>query len=310
MRYTFAVLLFVVASLALSAEKRITRINELHLPADTCRAEIIQGAHNVSMELCFAFTLPKKIKSKADATLSVRFSSAPCEVCIVESVHDSGELYENRQLLIECLNAGEVIFSQKLSRGVDLFGGDNYLFIDGHAGKYDIFLGEDKLIYCGSVSLDTVSSVEVTSSSKVEIGYFVVESEMPFPMLAKVDSLESITLASGGDHNPVGVWNYLDRDNEPDFARLGGEYSIAVIPSDVEGEYLIVYLGGAKINPAEWSPGMIKGIMTSTPYQGRYRLKWWDSSMQPIEGEMHAVIDGATLTFGFPLLKSSIRFGL
>ncbi len=107
-----------------------------------------------------------------------------------------------------------------------------------------------------------------------------------------------------------GYWRYLDRENDPQYARPGGRYLLALVKSEDEaGGYDIVYVDGAEVHRNEWRPMMLKGHLRPTIFLGHYNLEWIDSTFEPIDRDIHASIsDGAILTLSFPLLKTTLRF--
>lgn len=117
---------------------------------------------------------------------------------------------------------------------------------------------------------------------------------------------------------PVGMWQFLDRDTESSLAEPGGRYILAVVKhraaegaSDtVESDYDIIYMGGGVANRSAWEPGMIKGLLWRTSFAGHYRAEWIDADMEPMDGETFADLtaDGAILSVNFPLYRSTIRF--
>ncbi len=111
----------------------------------------------------------------------------------------------------------------------------------------------------------------------------------------------------------VGYWEYLDRNIKNDHIRLGGKYTLAVIPNpEYDGTYDIIYISGAKTNGSRWLSGMIKGHLYPTRFIGNYQLYWIDSEMYPIteqDDDSYATLkDNVILEFNFPLHNSSIRF--
>lgn len=111
----------------------------------------------------------------------------------------------------------------------------------------------------------------------------------------------------------VGYWEYLDRNIKNDHIRLGGKYTLAVIPNlDNDGTYDIIYISGAKTNGSRWRSGMLKGHLYPTRFIGNYQLYWIDSEMYPIteqDDDSYATLkDNVILEFNFPLQNSSIRF--
>ncbi|MDE7407002.1 MAG: hypothetical protein K2M76_01160, partial [Muribaculaceae bacterium] len=110
----------------------------------------------------------------------------------------------------------------------------------------------------------------------------------------------------------IGEWYYLDRSNEPDKARLGGEYRLRIQPSAdaVPGHYDMLYIDGARVNASKWKPDMLKGTLASTQFQDRYLLRWYDAEGNMMERDLRAEYDSAAkvLTLYFPIQKAMLRF--
>lgn len=119
------------------------------------------------------------------------------------------------------------------------------------------------------------------------------------------DSLCARFAASG---DPLeGFWEYFDRRNDPDYARRGGRYVIAVVAENAG--YTVLYVDGAEVNRSAWRSCMRKGRLSPTVFSGQYDLEWIDAMMEPVESEMNARIEhDALLVMEFPLLKSRLRF--
>jgi len=104
-----------------------------------------------------------------------------------------------------------------------------------------------------------------------------------------------------------GYWQYLDRDMQDEWLRMGGRYTLAVVRAD-DG-YDIIYIDGAQVKKSQWKPGMLKGHMVKTAFTGNYDLRWIDATMEPIDKDAYATIDnGVILTLSFPVYKSQMRF--
>ncbi len=105
-----------------------------------------------------------------------------------------------------------------------------------------------------------------------------------------------------------GFWRYLDRENDPAYARPGGRYTLATVRND-SGQYDIIYVDGAQTYGDRWKPMMLKGILSPTIFSGHFDLAWYDSAFEAIDEDIHAdITDGAILTLSFPLLKTKMRF--
>lgn len=106
-----------------------------------------------------------------------------------------------------------------------------------------------------------------------------------------------------------GFWKYFDRQNDPDYARPGGAYTLAVVRNPDTDSYDIVLVDGAEIHSSKWKPMMLKGTLRRAAFIGHYDLKWIDATFRPIESDLHAILEeGSLLTLSFPLYKTTLRF--
>ena len=103
-----------------------------------------------------------------------------------------------------------------------------------------------------------------------------------------------------------GYWQYQDRDMEDKWLRLGGRYTVAVVAAS--GGYDIIYLSGAQVNATQWQPGMLKGHISKTIFDGHYDLEWIDATFLPITLDAYAAFsDGVLMTLNFPVYNSQMR---
>lgn len=151
------------------------------------------------------------------------------------------------------------------------------------------------------------SSVSVTGKGTVAllVNDYALSDEAIAGSSLTVDELESRLRATT---DPLeGYWTYLDRQNDPAYARPGGRYTLATV-SNGEG-YDILYVDGAVTNAARWHPMMLKGSLTPTQYVGHFTLRWIDAEFQTITDDIHADLsDQGILSLSFPLLKTMLRF--
>lgn len=113
--------------------------------------------------------------------------------------------------------------------------------------------------------------------------------------------------------SPAGVWQYLDRDNDPAWSRPGGKYTLGVVADeDCDGVWTIVYLDGAVTHADRWRAGMKKGRLAESGFLRDYNLEWIDATYTPMgrDDECSARLsdDGMILTLVFPLDKATLRF--
>lgn len=156
----------------------------------------------------------------------------------------------------------------------------------------------------------TTGKMGILTNGCTDISLLVTENATdPLSVLATSWSLHSLEdyFTSGTRDDIEGFWQYLDRDNDDRYCRLGGDYTVAIVKSG-DG-YDIIYADGAKINSPQWHAGMRKGHLTPTIFSNHYDLTWYDSTFQPISDECHATFEhSAIIALNFPLLKSSVRF--
>lgn len=156
-----------------------------------------------------------------------------------------------------------------------------------------------------------VSRVALSATGRATLSLFALEAERsPRSRLASGLTPAEIAgrLAASTDRMEA-EWQYLDRNNDPRYARPGGDYRLATI-ADGLGGYHIVYLGGASVLPTDWAEGMIKGHLAPTPFVDHYTLTWFDASGDPIDRETTADLsaEGSILALNFPLLRTMLRF--
>ncbi|MCI9286193.1 MAG: hypothetical protein HFJ91_10520 [Muribaculaceae bacterium] len=162
-----------------------------------------------------------------------------------------------------------------------------------------------------------VGEVSVSAVGRGVLSMFCVESETDPQVALSTDldlgEVRRIISDSSAADPAVGFWNYFDRNNDPVYARPGGRYRLAVIPSgEVAGAFDILYIGGAEILADRWNGAghRLKGRLIPAEFAGHYDLEWIDSEFRPISRDIHATVDasGALLTLSFPSLHTVMRF--
>lgn len=168
--------------------------------------------------------------------------------------------------------------------------------------------------------------MNVWSRGRLTLASFSIETSLsPQIVYTTQWNVDRLTEYFRNSDDPLeGYWQYLDRENDPVYARPGGSYLLAVVKSDdndaasITGagngtdetvSYDIIYVSGAETYRDQWLPMMLKGRLLSTIFQDHFDLEWIDSTFEPIDRDLHAgVTDGAILTLSFPLLKTKLRF--
>lgn len=165
-------------------------------------------------------------------------------------------------------------------------------------------------------------SITPDGKSEIEIERAQLSAFVPAENLLTTGlTAEAVTdIAEEAPDAVCGVWTILDFDLDDVYMRPGGDYRLAVVPlqslgghlpaelrgvSSPAGSYAIIYLDGAGADAWRWTPGMLKGLLTPTPLNGTWRLKWYDSAGKAVGSDVVPSISTATLQDGGTMLNIS-----
>ena len=190
--------------------------------------------------------------------------------------------------------------------------GYNSMAVEWRDGQVKIYTGANRLKLAVTAASDLPESTlcGLWSSDSLLISSLIVESEIPAsrPLLTgwTPDALLSYLAAS--TDSIEGVWQHLDRTNDPAKARMGGSYTVATVWNPDTGVYDMIYMAGAVVNPRSWTPGMLKGQLRPTIFQDHFDLVWYDAMCKPVSRECNAnMTQQAILELNFPLMDTRIR---
>jgi len=220
-------------------------------------------------------------------------------------------------MLVDHTNGQTSVVAQTtLDKGVSLEDGMNTLSIDIDEHRVKVAIGRVDHLW---VVLET-SSLRHPAEA-VAVGYLVgpgarvaiecaaltIYNDNQVADLQTEWTREALDEYFAQSADPVeGYWQYLDRDMDDEWLRLGGRYTLATVQSDYG--YDIIYIDGAQVKKSLWRPGMLKGRITKTIFTGNYNLYWIDATMEPIDDEAYATVEnGVILTLNFPTYKSQVR---
>lgn len=106
--------------------------------------------------------------------------------------------------------------------------------------------------------------------------------------------------------NMEGFWQILDRSLEETVLKPGGDYRFAMVKSG-DG-YDLIYLSGAKVNAANWQPGMMKARLSPSGIKDIWEVCWTDAMFGDITTDVKAQLESSeTLQIQFPYHDSVIR---
>lgn len=208
-----------------------------------------------------------------------------------------------------------------LIKDVDLNGGYNTLLLSATSGSTSQEASVSVSIGSGELHETMTFTAPMPQASSncfmrvdglVESRLFVVERTYDRSRQLQSTLDVNMLLSGEGMQNSDidGLWEYLDRENDNDYARPGGFYHLATVTDTESGIVRIIYLDGAEVSDHLWQPGMIKGTLRPTIFTGNYDLTWNDAHMRNVASEMYATLsdDHALLTLCFPELKTKLRF--
>ena len=315
MRLLLAVVLAAMAWI--TAQARITRIwDENRSIVDTCVIwPLPQDCSGISLEACVAMEGPSDClgADRHSWNLTLLLADGTRRVVTIGWGNTClGDFTDSRYLSVDGVDTpsgGQV----RLTSDVNLYSGDNSIVveIDSPGDKAQIYVGNDVMNYAGSVTLSSpVDSVSVGTGGKIELAFMAIECRHEPRLDSGLDDQELQQACAPGQEAPLGMWRYLDRDNDAASARPGGFYTLAIVADPArQGAYLLLYLDGARVNSTAWKAGMIKGRLTPTRFIGRYRLEWRNADKTILQDESMAILEGSDiLTFTFPLHQSQMRF--
>lgn len=200
-----------------------------------------------------------------------------------------------------------------IDQDVDLYTGFNTLQAEVKNGTLSLGIGSQRLNQLTSMTVSEVGTCSnvacfVGAGACVDIERAVItcDEETPRPIITRW-TRETLNSHFETSIDPVeGYWQYLDRDMEDKWLKIGGRYTIAVVANS-DG-YDLIYLDGAQTRKSQWNEGMLKGRIMKTAFSDNYDLMWIDATFEPITLDAYATIEnGVLLTLHFPVYKSQMR---
>lgn len=220
-------------------------------------------------------------------------------------------------LSVKHLVGGKAVFQRDtaLTHGFDLRGGYNVLGVDMKDSQTTILAGDNHLnpiftLDVGPQLQPVHMGVLVGSGALINLERTVLalrsDSRINTDTGWTRDSLDAHFAHSRDLFE--GYWQYLDRDMQDTWLRLGGRYTLAIVKSS-ENTYDIIYVSGAEVKDTEWHCGMLKGRLEKTIFPDTYKAQWIDATHRSMGRDVQASVEqGIILTLKFPVWNSSVRF--
>lgn len=224
---------------------------------------------------------------------------------------------------------GKDVAVRKYVDGFNIFNGwnayeievrDGLLRLRGGNRKYqDIF---DKLPVAGIATngnsdFPYVRSMDFSAGAgghlevaNLELEYIGSEGNLEQGILSDIDSVKSYAKGSGDELE--GVWGLYGYSFDDSYLKPGGDYIVGIVENkEYEGKgknYNIIYLDGGKSGDGIWKPGMIKGRLAPTLFEGIYNVEWHDAKGEKIRKEIKAEFDLPVLKLKIPEYSSEVTF--
>ena len=269
------------------------------------------------------------IKNKADASTSYGVAwGINCDGSMYQAILNSSHHSEYDDIAynpsitltlkrIDTDGHSHIIMTKSLTKRVDIEQCHNTLSVEINCqtGDVDILAGN---------KMPQIVAEQTISPAEAQLGLGIVAISRPdFDVIVSeqvsdkstnlqtswtTNTIDSYLSELPEDDTIEGYWQYLDRNNDSQYCRLGGKYRVAIIANSLGG-YDIIYVSGADVSASEWKPGMLKGRLEPTKFKNHYNLIWIDSMLNHQSDECSATLEqGSILRFDFPLLNSSMRF--
>lgn len=320
MKRVIAILIIILNVVQIYARQRISH-SDILLPSDSlCLVSIGQNKSTFNFEVRAALTKNDEQygKSREYWTLVWNYLS-PTDYNYIRyqcANSDYGDFADKRyaQITIGRVDKSRdiVISTHEIDKNINTSIGYNSILLEMHPQELKVFIGSKKYQYVTTLkNFDLVdnSYCGIKSNVDIKIQSMVLDCEYDHKTLLSTewtnDSLKSYFQNNSDAH--IGYWTYLDRDNNPQKARCGGRYVLAVVKSDAG--YDLIYVSGAETNSSLWTIGMLKGQLKPTIFKEHYDLIWYDSMFEVIETEAYVHFhDNAIMSLQFPLYETTIRF--
>ena len=196
------------------------------------------------------------------------------------------------------------------SKIADLYRGNNQLSISGNFySGLNIYLNKKislaKLPWKKNLKLFQFYS-DIGSTIKIFRANVIKDNTPELETNLTIEDIRRVVRYS--NDSIVGIYRYLDRENNPKLAVPGGKYTLAILPAR-DGNYDIIYIEGAKTYKKCWHTGMLKGRLLKTIFINHFDLEWYNSKMDLMKDETFASLQMLeVLEINFPLYKAKMRF--
>lgn len=211
--------------------------------------------------------------------------------------------------------SGECLAQASLPQHIDPYRGANAWRMVRDESSWQLFAGNREYHPVFAFSMDMGRSMPPVVQPV--LGGSVESEIMEMRMSGGADTSliwedvdDALAIFAGHDSDISGLYSLFDYDHDTKFARIGGQYRVAVLPSDHAGDYDIVYIDGATVYSDMWRKGMRKGLLKASPFGNVFDVDWVDSEGNTMGHDIQADFDSLSriITIRFPYQNSALRF--
>ncbi len=314
---TFLIMIACHAFKAWTAEGYDIQRSYLDMPASVCDTSVCFPVDTMAEKWTFEAraALGRHGKNTAWGIGWTTNDGSKCEVAVMRAVNGNvmdDDVTDEPALRIMTTAGDSCLCDKVVSKGMATVTGYNTMTVEVTAGEVTLYAGSGLLERIAVIpgQFAPVKGCEFSCKGDVSMDYAVIEEGFPaWRKVATSWTCDSVDRYSTECEAPEGMWRYLDREMNPAVARLGGKYQVMLV-SNTAGGYDIIYCSGAETHANEWRCGMLKGILTPSPFAGQYDLKWYDAQFRCHSDEAYATFSegNRVLTLSLPLLHVTMRF--
>lgn len=299
-----------------SANERFSfKDTHIEVAADSVfRYDCEHNPRQIDVHLRYALAKSPSNKSKLVISLTDKMQLSGYSFIINWEEREYDDFDGDRRIVINVKDIcnDSITFTRKVAnpKDADLYRGENYIEMFGNKfSGIDVYFNEN--IYLGKLPwFDGLATLSLRSSIKTNIKMLRVKgiNDNTQELSTNMTYSDIVKIVDNSNDSIVGIYRYLDRENDARLAAPGGKYILAVVPGR-QCDYDIIYISGAKIHPAGWKTGMIKGHLHKTIFINHFDLVWYDSTQDKWDEDIYASVttENQILELNFPLLKTKFR---
>lgn len=208
--------------------------------------------------------------------------------------------------------SGQVLASAEVSEGIDPYKGKNAWRLMRDGKNWNLYAGNrefrHRLRFVKDMGMTCVPRINTKEGVIPEIMTF--RSDGDFEGIMICDGLnEILKKASAKTTGIVGVYSLFDYEHDDSYAKLGGQYRVAILYGD-GNEHEMLYLSGARVYSDVWRPGMRKASLKASPFGNIYDVEWIDGEGAVMNSDIKADYEplAKILTIRFPYQNAILRF--